>query len=284
MQQNPASRFQSWLIVFLIVIAVLLSLIIFWLTRGNNSAPNQATLGAAQDSTSSVVASNAITVPTVTSVPSSASGIPTPTFVPVGAPATNQELPVAPPTDAPTTQPSQPTPIPPTPQPPRPTPIPPTPQPQPTTAPVPVAAQGTTVELDDNVWGGGYRSARGYGGRSATWIYGAGTNYSSMQALFTVDAQPAGTASLTIEGMDSEDRGKTLIQILINGQQVFNAPNPLPNDDLPLDTGTWASATFTFDAALLQPGENTIQINNLKSGEFSLPPFFMLDYAILSFK
>jgi hypothetical protein len=140
------------------------------------------------------------------------------------------------------------------------------------------------VQLDDNVWGGGYRSSRGYAGRSATWIYGVGTDYSSMRAQFTLDTQPSGTASLTIEGMDSEDRGKTPIQILINGIEVFNAPNPLPNDDLPLETGTWASTTFTFDPALLQPGENTIQINNLKPGQFSRPPFFMLDYAVVTFE
>lgn len=273
MQRNPASRFQTWLIVFLVGLAIVLSSIIFWLTRGNNTTPQQDVLSAADEPTSEAAASGqAILIPTVTAVIPSSASFPTPTYVPINDPATNGGG-VSAPTQAPVA-----------PAPPQPTPIPATPRPRPTTAVVPVQAQGTTIQLEDDVWGGGYRSARGYGGRSATWIYGAGTDYSSMRALFTLDAQPSGIASLTIEGMDSEDRGKTPIQILINDVEIFNAPNPLPNDDLPLETGTWASTTFTFESALLQPGENTIQINNLKPGQFSRPPFFMLDYAVLAFE
>ena len=142
------------------------------------------------------------------------------------------------------------------------------------------------VRFEDSQWQGGYRRAAGrtYGGRTATWIYGSSTEYSRMQVEFQLGAkQPAGTATLTIEGMDSEDRLKTPISIAVNGAEIFNGPNPLPDDDHPLESGTWASQSWSFDAALLRPGRNTISISNLAEGAFSLPPFFMLDYADLRY-
>ncbi len=100
-----------------------------------------------------------------------------------------------------------------------------------------------------------------------------------MSATFEVQAQPAGSASLSIEGMDSENAPRTPISITVNGVEIFNGPNPLPDDDHSLETGTWATYTWTFDAALLQPGLNEISVSNLEAGAFGLPPFFMLDYA-----
>ena len=171
--------------------------------------------------------------------------------------------------------------------------------PQPTAAPAappPPAAQSTpqiarqdqitTIRFEDSDWQGGYRRAAGrtYGGRTATWIYGTSTEWSIMQADFDLAAQPDDIATLTIEGMDSEDRLKTPISILVNGVEIFNGPNPLPDDDHPLETGTWASFVWSFDARLLHPGHNEVQIKNLAPGAFSLPPFFMLDYADLAYK
>ena len=104
-----------------------------------------------------------------------------------------------------------------------------------------------------------------------------------MQAAFSLEAQPSGTASLSVEGMDSEDAVKTPIRISVNDTIIYDGPNPLPNDDLPLATGTWATYTWRFDAALLQPGTNVIRISNRAPGQFSLPPFFMLDYATVRF-
>ncbi len=137
------------------------------------------------------------------------------------------------------------------------------------------------------MWQGSYRRASGntvYGGRTATWIYGTTTQYSTMQATFRVDQQPVGTAELSVEGMDSEGRAKTPIRITVNGVQIFQGANPLPDDDLPLESGTWDTATWGFDAALLRPGENRITISNEAPGEFSRPPFFMLDYAVISYR
>ncbi|MBK9713875.1 MAG: protein kinase [Kouleothrix sp.] len=143
----------------------------------------------------------------------------------------------------------------------------------------------TRVRLEDTDWQGGYRRAGGrtYGGRTATWIYGTATEYSTMRASFEVAAQPAGSATLTVEGMDSEGPAKTPIRVQVNGVEIYSGPNPLPDDDHPLETGTWASYSWSFDAALLRPGRNEISVGNLAEGAFSLPPFFMLDYADLSY-
>jgi predicted Ser/Thr protein kinase len=142
----------------------------------------------------------------------------------------------------------------------------------------------TTIRFEDADWQGGFQPAAGrtYGGRSATWIYGSSTEYSTMRAQFTADGDLAGTATLTVEGMDSEGRPKTPISIKVNGVEIYNGPNPLPDDDIPLDTGTWASYSWTFDAALLRVGRNEVSISNLEPGAFSRPPFFMLDFAELS--
>jgi serine/threonine protein kinase len=218
---------------------------------------------------------------------------------PVTTPIAVGELasPIALPTAAPLATPGPSTPLPPSPEPPAPTLEPPSPEPPAPTAtpiptPVPVApvvvtpvlAEGkVTFLLDDEVWQGGYRrpSGRGYGGRTATWIYGTSTTYSTMRAVFEASAQPHGVVTVSIEGMDSEDRIKTAISISINGTEIYRGPNPLPDDDHPLETGTWATYSWSFEGALLRPGHNEISISNLETGAFSLPPFFMLDYATM---
>jgi len=154
-----------------------------------------------------------------------------------------------------------------------------------TTPQVSRAGHTVTIMLEDTDWQGGYRRPGGqtYGGRTATWIYGSSTEYSVMRARFPITGTFAGTVTLTIEGMDSEGRTKTPIQIALNGVEIYNGPNPLPDDDQPLESGTWASQSWTFDAALLHKGQNEISISNLAEGAFSRPPFFMLDYAKLSY-
>jgi tRNA A-37 threonylcarbamoyl transferase component Bud32 len=138
------------------------------------------------------------------------------------------------------------------------------------------------VLLEDTAWEGGYRrtgAATVYGGRTATWVYGTTTQYSAMRATFVLDEAPGCAAALRVEGMDSEGQAKTPISVAVNGAEIYRGPNPLPDDDLPLETGTWAAHTFTFDGSLLRAGHNEVRIANLAEGAFSLPPFFMLDYA-----
>lgn len=141
---------------------------------------------------------------------------------------------------------------------------------------------GPALRLDDGNWEGGYGGAgdpRNYGGRSATWIYGQDTDLCEMRASFEVVGRPTGQARLTVEGMDSEGPAKTEIRITVNGEEIYRGPNPLPDDDFDLNTGTWAGYSWEFDAGLLREGRNVVAVTNLSPGAFSQPPFFMLDYA-----
>lgn len=145
-----------------------------------------------------------------------------------------------------------------------------------------MVAGAESVRLDDDAWYGGWQQSKTYGGRSATWIYGTGTEFSTMEAAFELSGQPWGEASLAVEGMDGENAPKMEISILVNGENIYTGPNRLPDDDHDLATGTWATYTWPFDAARLQPGVNTITIVALSPGSVGQPPFFMLDYADLA--
>jgi hypothetical protein len=102
-----------------------------------------------------------------------------------------------------------------------------------------------------------------------------------MAASFELSGQSSGTATLTVEGMDSEDRAKTPMLIALNGVVLYQGASPFPNDDLPFETGNWSALRLQFDASILQPGVNTLTISNLASGQRGLPPFVAVDYAIV---
>jgi hypothetical protein len=279
MRTQNSRQFQFGLVLLTALSAALLGFIIVWLLAdGPLGLSRRRVVLGANDATST---------PSTTSRPrrtaTAAADVPTPTFVPL---VTETEVPLAElPTETFSPPPSEPPPSEP------PTETLPAPLPSRTTAPVvrptpapaaPVPVAGSRVRLDDAAWQGGYRSARGYGGRSATWVYGTSTEYNTMQAAFTIERVPQGRVTLRVEGMDSEDRAKTPIQITVNGTPIFTGPNPLPNDDLPLDSGTWSGYSWSFDAGLLRPGQNVVRIQNQARGAFGLPPFFMLDYADLT--
>lgn len=143
---------------------------------------------------------------------------------------------------------------------------------------------GGELTIDDAAWQGGFRNAAGYAGRSAVWIYAAGSGYDVMGVRFELATRPAGPAELLVVGMDSEGPRKTEIVIAVNGQTIFNGENPLPDDDFDVanvDTGTWGEHRFAFDSAILRAGANEIVILNRSPGQPGQPPFFMLDYAVL---
>ena len=273
-QQRGGQQYPFALILAISVFALLAGyLIAVLIGRGVLTDQRQAVLGATDELTPT--AESRISTPTPTTQPA-----PTPTFVPIVV----EQLPSAiPPTEA---VPTETLPIEAVPTEaiatslPAATTVPPT-QPPPTS--VPQQAGAGSIRLDDTAWQGGFRNQAGYRGRSATWIYGRNTQYNTMQAAFVLDTQPVGEATLSIEGMDSEGRDKTLIRIVINNVEIYNGPNLLPDDEYPYQVGTWATATWRFDGSVLQPGQNIIQISNVGPGEFSLPPFFMLDYAVVSF-
>jgi hypothetical protein len=149
--------------------------------------------------------------------------------------------------------------------------------------PTPPTGADRRVALEDLAFTGGYRYAPPsvYEGRTAVWVYGQGTSFAAMTAPFVLPAQPTGNGHLTLAGMDSEDRAKTPMRILINGQSIFNGANPLPNDFSP-NAGTWGTYTWTFPAAVLRPGDNTITVENLAPAAALGIPFIMIDSATLT--
>ena len=149
--------------------------------------------------------------------------------------------------------------------------------------PTPPTGADRRVALEDLAFAGGYRypPPSVYEGRTAVWVYGQGTSFASMTAPFVLTAQPGGDGHLTLAGMDSEGSAKTPMRILINGQSIFNGANPLPNDYSP-NAGAWGSYTWTFPAAALRPGENTITIENLAPSATLGIPFIMIDSATIT--
>jgi tRNA A-37 threonylcarbamoyl transferase component Bud32 len=218
--------------------------------------------------------------PAATAAPTEAApgGAPAPTeAAPGGAPATDVPPTEAPPTEAPAAEPTTP-------------PAPPTAPPaaggekgRPIfDTPTPPTGANRSVSLEDVAFEGGYRypPPSVYEGRTAVWVYGQGTSFASMTAPFRLAAQPAGTATLTLAGMDSEGAAKTPLRILVNGQTIFNGPDPLPNDYSP-SAGGWGAANWTFPASVLRPGENTLTIENLSPSSALGIPFIMIDSAQL---
>ena len=145
--------------------------------------------------------------------------------------------------------------------------------------PTPPTANGHIVALEDVAFSGGYRYQPPsiYAGHTAVWVYGQSTGFASMTAPFKIGGQPSGKAALGIMGLDSEDRAKTPIRILINAQPIFAGADPLPD-------GTWGNATVTFDAGLLHPGDNTLTVENLSPSSNLGIPFVMLDTARLAWE
>lgn len=141
---------------------------------------------------------------------------------------------------------------------------------------------GLPVTLDDDAWSGGYGGEGTdwtYGGRTPVVAYGQGSDLSTISARFSLGAAPGGPTALTLIGMDSEGPARTEIVIAVNGITIFNGANPLPDDDYRFETGTWAEHRFPFDPTILRAGENSVSITNSSPGEFSQPPFIIVDYA-----
>jgi hypothetical protein len=140
------------------------------------------------------------------------------------------------------------------------------------------------VVLDDSSFVGGYSRPDGYHGHTAQWVYGQGTEYSTMTARFSIDKNPK-DGTLTVLGLDSEDDPKTMMRVTINGEVVYEGPNPLPNDSEsgPGGEGNWGWAAWDIENRILQRGQNTLTITNLDpSNQIDFPLFIMIDQAVIS--
>jgi hypothetical protein len=209
----------------------------------------------------------------------------------IGSPVSISPVPPLTDTPIPPTDTPVPTEVPTRPPQPTETPLPPaaevtnTPEPEPptpTAAPVP---EGNRIVVDDSSFSGGFTNNRPYHGRTAQWVYGQGTQYSTMTASFNMDNPPGDGANLTIVGVDSEDPGKNPISVTLNGVVIYQGDDPLPNDTRngPGGPGNWGSFTAQVPAGVLQAGGNTLTISNLSSSSCTnCPAFVMIDYAVIS--
>ena len=88
------------------------------------------------------------------------------------------------------------------------------------------------------------------------WLY---------RCAFDLTEDQAGqAAALCFDGLD------TIATVWLNGTKLLASDNMF----VPLRAPT---------GGLLRPGRNEISVSNLAPGAFSLPPFFMLDYAKISY-
>jgi serine/threonine-protein kinase len=293
---NPNSRVSNaWLPIALIVVALGLMICAFAASQGNLL---------------SILGGNPTpTPPTTAATPTPP--LPTPTLAPIVVATGTPEVPTPAPSDTPE-------PVPPTDTPPLPTLEPPptitpeplpgeatfTPEPLPTDTiepppplpedtptfepvdPTPAPSGGNSITIDNTSFTGGYtRDSGTYHGRTAQWVYGQGTSYSTMGTVFTLDDKPKDDGTLTIVGIDSEDAPKTPMRIVLNRDVVFEGPNPLPNDyaNGPDAPGNWGSVDITLPAKSLQKGQNTLTITNLDpSNQINYPIFIMIDYVTIS--
>jgi eukaryotic-like serine/threonine-protein kinase len=247
-----------------------------------------ASLPAALDPTATPTDFAAAPDPTPTATPTLAPTLPPtlpPTLAPTDVPTIAPTIaPTAAPTPAPTPAPTvAPTAPPPPPQPtPAPTPVPPAPTPAPTEP-----AGGTPVQhserLPDSAFRGDYPGPARYHGRTASWVYGQGTPYSTMTASFQLPSggQAQGEARVTLVGLDGENPAKNEMSVVLNGVELYRGPNPLPNDTCcgGSGPGNWGAVAFVIPADLLARN-NTLTISNLEPNDCTTcPKFVMIDYV-----
>jgi hypothetical protein len=136
--------------------------------------------------------------------------------------------------------------------------------------------------IEDSALIGGFRNPGQsiYRGRSATWVYGTGTAYSTMTAQFELGGQPA-AGTLTITGLTSEN-WRPQIAILINDREIYRGPSPFAQDpktpDLIDGAAPWDDRAFPIPAGVLRSGPNTLAIRNLEPTDtINQPPWAMVD-------
>jgi serine/threonine protein kinase len=146
----------------------------------------------------------------------------------------------------------------------------------------PISADAVTVVLDDDAFSGGFSAPRNYRGRTARWMYGAGSAYGNMTAEFSVPGSPR-AGNLTIVGIDSENGPKTPMEVLVNDTVVFSGGNPLPKDSWAGPVAPWSEATFPIPAGVLQADRNTVTIRNrAQVDNFNSPPYIAIDQVVIA--
>lgn len=213
------------------------------------------------------------TTPTVTLTltrPASPSATITPTRSSTPSPPTTTPTPQLRPVTTPT-QPAPPTPT--------------LPPPVPVATPKPGIKPGErVVEIPDTAFQGGFRTADGnYRGQSATLIYGSRTQYAAATARFEMPPNAA-EPQLRLTGLDSEDRSKTQIEMLINDRPFFRGPSPFVNDVPASPIAPWSEQSVPIPGGFLREGQNTLTIRNRAESNNLGPPFVAIHQATIVFR
>ncbi|MDD5678673.1 MAG: FG-GAP-like repeat-containing protein [Kiritimatiellae bacterium] len=112
--------------------------------------------------------------------------------------------------------------------------------------------------------------------RYVTWINGAKSAAPALEAEFQLASPLTGNSELVIAGLDHNVKPPCRIRIRLNGNTVFEGPNPFAHD-------RWTLHSFKVKGAFLRDGApNTLKIENLEDSDSTTgAPWFMLNYAVL---
>ncbi|HPP12156.1 MAG TPA: DUF4838 domain-containing protein, partial [bacterium] len=111
-------------------------------------------------------------------------------------------------------------------------------------------------------------------------VRGTMTEFSRMQARFTLDRLPPGEkAFLEIEGQDSDKYWcqPVPIQILVNGRKVFEGRNGFVKRG-------WSRQTFPLPENVLKTGENVIEIRNLANSDSLISHWVIIHEVLVKFR
>lgn len=272
-----------------IVLALVLLLALAAVGRHGNRAaqlppdeptkPPAATVGAlaplpvSDEPTASVQAPPLPAAQTTAAVPAPTLPPPAPTFTPA---------PAVPPAPTATAVPTPQTAVPTAAPPPTPTPV-----PVPTGAPPP-AAQPTSATFSPSQLRGAYRRTDGtLYGRPAAALYGDGTDYSAGSTNLTLDRAPDGAYVLIITGLDDERTEQCRLEVVVNGQRIFDGPTTLPNTPI-TDNGVggapryWGQMAIPVPEGLLRAGANAITLRNRTPGRELGIPYILINNLVLA--
>jgi hypothetical protein len=173
----------------------------------------------------------------------------------------------------------------------------PVPTPSPSSTPEPpaktvlVSSELThTLLLEDTDFTGGYTSENGkYRDRTALYLYGQGTPYNASTGKFNlnlhVEGAPVKSALVTVVGLASQSTNSIPVRIELNGETIFDGPNPFPSDLGAAITGpgNWGTLNLPVKPETLRQGPNTLTITNLASGgQVGSAPYIVIDRAAIA--
>jgi hypothetical protein len=108
-------------------------------------------------------------------------------------------------------------------------------------------------------------------GKDSRAIWSKPTAFAVMKGSFTLPDGIYGAGKLLITSLRHGAKDGCLIEILLNGTQVFSGRDPA-------DKREWGTFNFPYNEGLLKAGANEIQINNMEEkGSMGADPWYMVN-------